>query len=64
MRFLRESLFWFFVVGVVLCFYFLAGIAVLLTVGDSRDRKSKREDLHHFGIAADRNLQNRADTTG
>ena len=30
MRFLRESLLSFFVVGVVLCLYFLAGVAALL----------------------------------
>ena len=64
MRFLRESLLSFFVVGVVLCLYFLAGVAVLLTFRDSRDRGSKRENLRHFGIAADRNLRNRAYTTG
>ena len=65
MRFLRESLLSFFVVGVVLCLFFLAGVAVLLTVRDSRDRGSKREHLRHFEIAADRNLQEiRANTTG
>lgn len=64
MRFIRESLLSFFVVGVALCFYFLAGIAVLLTVRDSRDRGSKRENLRHFQIAPDPNLRDRAQTTG
>ena len=50
--------------GVVLCLYFLAGVAVLLTLRDSRDRGSKRENLRHFEIAADRNLRDRANTTG
>ena len=56
MRFFRESLLSFFVVGIVLCLYFLAAVAVLLTVRDSRDRGSKRENLRPFEIAAGRNL--------
>ena len=50
--------------GIVLCLYSLAAVAVLLTVRDSRDRGSKRENLRHFEIAADRNLGDRVHTTG
>jgi hypothetical protein len=64
MRFFRESLLSIFVVGIVLCLYFLAAVAVLLTFRDSRDRGSKRESLHHFETATDRNLRDRANTTG
>ena len=64
MRFLKESLLSLFVVGVVLCLYFLAGVAVLLTVRGSRERGPKRESLRHFEVAADRNLRDRTHTTG
>jgi hypothetical protein len=43
MRLVKESLLSFFVVAIVLYFYFLAVVAVLHTVSDSRDRGSKRE---------------------
>jgi hypothetical protein len=54
MRFLKESLLSFFVVGVVLSLYFLAAVAALFTLRDSLHRVREQKNLRHFEIAASR----------
>ena len=52
MKFLKESLLSFFVVGVVLFLYFVAAVTVLLTLRDSLHRVREQKNLRHVEIAA------------
>jgi hypothetical protein len=55
MRFLKESLLSFLVVGILLYLYFLAAGAALFTFCGFVSHRGEPEALHHFKIAADVN---------
>jgi hypothetical protein len=55
MRFFKESLLWFFVVGVVLSFYFLAVGAAFFSFCGFVSHRDQPKAVHHLKIAADAN---------
>ena len=63
MRFIKESLLSFFVVGVAVWLYFLAALAALLTIF-SFHRGREREIQRRLEIAAALNLRNRNPSIG
>ena len=64
MRLLKEALFYFFVVAVALSFYSLAAGAALFSRCGFFSHRDEPEILHHFPIAANANLRNKAHITG